>query len=751
MTDANLGYNVMAFDGRQTMVNELRELLAVIRRRSRLIIALVPLGLAAGYGASYLITPEYKAIAQLSLDPRRVAIAQPINAQTQRRDEPLIDSGRADTEVETIKSEGVIRSVVTSLDLQNVPEFGTPQRSLTTKIKTLLGQGPEEKPLGEEDRILLAAGAVGKKLTVERVDKSYAFDITFQSQNPELAAQIANAFAQTYIKKQQDADYDSTSQAVAWLKDKSDKLALQVAEADQAANTYQREAGIATSDGKLIDEQQLEKLSEQLADATAERVEAQARYEGSLQYSPDSIGELATTDSFQNTVISKLRTEYLTTENQATALATRYGKNHSAVLKLQADAKAIEDSIRRELLRYQESYKNNLDVAVAREKSIRQALEDQTNKTANTSEAQVKLKALEANATGLRAAYEGFTQRYTEAMQRQSFPVSEARVISEAIASSTPAKPRRLLFGAGGMVLGLFGGLAAALMLELAFRRIRTRTEAETATGVECFGYFPRVDKAITIGKDRKPSRGLPVDFVRTEPFSVATETLRTVKTTFDARTRGETCPVLAVTSSFPNEGKTSLCGNIAYLMSTKKKRLLLIDGDVRNPSLTNKFRATPDEVRPDELVTLESGLTVIRRADLPFDFLPMLFNGHPTAANPAGISSYGDRKMVASLEPDYFREVIEQAKPYYDNILVDLPPIIPLSDVRAVSDCVSSFVLVLAWGQSEIRVVNEALETVPMMTEKLIGSILNFADLSTLSRYGEYFATYYNSDYFTK
>lgn len=750
MTDAKLGYNVMSFDARPTMVNELREFVSVIRRRSRLLLALVPIGAVLGYSASYLITPVYTATAQLSLDPRRTAIAQPINAQTQRRDEPLIDSGRADTEVETIKSESVIRSVVTSMDLQNVAEFTAPSAGLVSKVKTLLGQQQEAKPLGEEDRILVATAAVSKKLTVERVDKSYAFSITFQSRDPQLAAQIANAFAQTYIKKQLDADYDATSQAVSWLKEKSESLSVDVANADRAASDYQKEARIATSDGKLIDEQQLEKLSEQLADATAQRVEAQARYEGSLQFSPNSVGELATTDSFQNSVISKLRTEYLGVENQAAALATRYGETHAAVIKLKADAKAIEDSIRRELLRYQESYKNDLDVAVAREKSIKQALNDQMDKTANTSSSQVKLKSLEANAAGLRAAYEGFTQRYTEAMQRQSFPVSEARVISEAIASTAPSKPKRIIFALGGLLAGLFGGLAAAYTLEVAYRKIRTRTEAETATGVECFGYFPKIDKAITLGRDRKASRGLPIDYVKQEPFSVATETLRTVRTTFETRTKGEACPVLAITSCFPNEGKTSLCGNLGFLLTSKKKRILLVDGDVRNPSLSNKLQMTESDIRPNERVTLEGGLTVIRRPDLAFDFLPMLESGHPTAGNYVGVSS-GGQKVVASLEPEYFRDMIEAAKPHYDCILIDLPPIIPLSDVRAVSEWVSAFVLVLAWGQSEMRVVNDALETVPAMTDKLIGSILNLADLKVLPRYGEYFATYYNSDYFNK
>ncbi|KQS80545.1 hypothetical protein ASG25_02880 [Rhizobium sp. Leaf384] len=751
MTDAKLGYNMMSFDSAPTIVNELREFMSILRRRGRLILLMAPLGLVVGYAASYLITPVYTATAQLSLDPRRIAIAQPVNAQTQRRDEPLIDSGRADTEVQTIRSESVIRSVVTSLDLQNEPEFTKASTGVVAKLKILAGLQETAPPLGEEDRILVASAAVAKKLTVERVDKSYAYSITFKSENPDLAARIANGFAETYIKKQLDADYDATGQAVAWLKEKSESLSVDLDNAERAASAYQKEARIATSDGKLVDEQQLEKLGEQLSDATAQRVEAQARYEGSLQFSPSSVGELATTDSFQNSVISKLRTEYVEIKNRAAALASRYGENHIAVQKLNSDAEAIENSIRAELLRYQTSYKNDFDVAQAREKSIRDALNAQMDKAADTSSTRVRLKSLEANAAGLRAAYEGFMQRYTESMQRQSFPVSEARVISEAMASTSPSNPKRSLFGLGGLALGLIGGIAGAYTLEVAFRRIRTRNEAETATGVECFGYFPKVDKLVAQGHDRQSKPGLPIDYVRTEPFSVATETLRTVRTTFEMKNKREACPVLALTSCFPNEGKTSLCGNLGFLFASKNKRILLVDGDVRNPSLSNKLQLTDADVRPEERVMLANGVSVVRRAGLGFDFLSMVETGRINMQKSDRSNNEKNRRVVASLEPDFFGELIETAKEHYDCILIDLPPIVPLSDVRAVSEWITSFVLVLSWGQSEMRAVNDALETAPAMADKLIGSILNFADLKVLPRYGEHFAAYYNSDYFNR
>ncbi len=170
MIETNVSYAV-PFPERPSLVNEVRVVLSIIQRHLRLILALIPLGLFAGYAGSYLMTPIYQAVAQISLDPRRVAIAQPVNAQTQRRDEPLIDSGRADTEAETLKSESVLRAVVIQLDLQNNPEFTDPPKGLVARVKSLFSSSEPEQD--EESRIPDTMTAVSKGLKVERVDKSY--------------------------------------------------------------------------------------------------------------------------------------------------------------------------------------------------------------------------------------------------------------------------------------------------------------------------------------------------------------------------------------------------------------------------------------------------------------------------------------------------------------------------------------------------------------------------------------------------
>jgi succinoglycan biosynthesis transport protein ExoP len=746
MIETNVSYAV-PFPERPSLVNEVRVVLSIIQRHLRLILALIPLGLFAGYAGSYLMTPIYQAVAQISLDPRRVAIAQPVNAQTQRRDEPMIDSGRADTEAETLKSESVLRAVVIQLDLQNNPEFTDPPKGLVARVKSLFSSSEPEQD--EESRIPDTMTAVSKGLKVERVDKSYSFTITYESRDPELAARVANAFADVYIKKQLDAEYEVTRQAVSWLKMRTDQLSQQMLTAERAASEYQGQAKIARSDGKLVDEQQLQNLSLQLADATSQRAQAKARYDQVTRFSLESGGELSVTDAFQNSVISKLRTQYLDVLNKAGALASRYGETHAAVIKLRADAKAMEDSIRRELLRYKETYKNEYEVAAAREESIRTNLDEQFRRATATGEAQVKLNAMEAQAKALRASYDAFMQRYNDALQRQSFPVSEARVIGAAVPPTAPAKPKRILFAAAGTLLGLIGGLGGAFVIELMYRRIHTRAEAEAASGVECLGYLPEIPKNGRLSKSGE--RRMPLDYVVRNPFTIAAETLRTVRTTIDSRNSPGGCPIVGVISCVPDEGKTTISSNLAFLLAQNDRRVLLIDGDMRNPSLSNAIAPTRNADTPDREATPSSALTLVRRPDLPFDFIPALTSSRPEFANfQEANGGTRDSALVTGLESEYFRRLIEVARSQYDYVVVDLPPVVPLSDVRAVSSSITNFLLVLAYGKSEPNIVGDALESIPGIYEKLVGSVINMAEMKALPRYGERVTTYYSSKYFS-
>jgi succinoglycan biosynthesis transport protein ExoP len=332
--------------------------------------------------------------------------------------------------------------------------------------------------------------------------------------------------------------------------------------------------------------------------------------------------------------------------------------------------------------------------------------------------------------------------------------VSEARAISTATPSATMYRPKRLIFAAAGAALGLIGSLGAGLAMELAQRRIRTRAEAEAASGVECLGYIPLLLSGKDVPRLRRGEhhgRVMPLNYVVSNPFTVAAETLRAVKISLDHRFIENGCPVLGIISCVPDEGKTSISGNLAYLFAQNKRRVLLIDGDFRNPSLSNALSLPDGVTLPHENIVISPEISIIRRSDLPFHFIPAVTSNRPGFKDFNRAAAVGDNLPAVGLESNYFQKLIEALRAHYDYIIVDLPPIVPLADVRAVSRSITSFALVMAWGQSQSNVVSDALETIPGVSDKLIGSVLNRTDVKSLSRYGEHVGTYYNSKYFSE
>ncbi len=733
--------------GRPTLQHEIYAIALILGRYRRVILMCGVIGLVLAFGYCLVAKPVYRAEAQLSLDPRRMAAAAPVDAQSKRREDPLIDTGRADSEAEILKSERVLRRAVVALNLQNNPDY-VDRMSVARRIKGWLGLN-DETPLTEEDRIALCMAIVGKALKIERVDKSYVINITTDAATPELSAQLANAIAAAYISSTMDAGVEVTKASTAWLKAQLAQLAKDASAAEAAAVSFRGSNNILTSDGKLVDEQTLSSLSDQLSQAIQNRADAAARLERVSHLDADS-PEILVSDVFKNDVITKLRTQYIENENKATSLAARYGENHEAVVKLRTDNQAIAAGIRSEIERYKESYRSDYEIAVGREKKLRDDLDAQFHKTVQVGGAQVRANDLDSKARALRTAYETAMQRFTDTVAKVTFPVSEALVISHAIPSPEPASPKRLLVSAGGLVGGLMLGFAWAFGTELTNRKVRTRRDAEEVAGVPCFGYIPqygtepahirqrRRDRlSSTLRNALKPTR-LPLDFVLQHPFSITAETLRVAKLSMDLATPQDTHHVVACVSPLPHAGKTTVAVNFAHLLSASGFPTLLIDCDLRNPGLS--LRLAPDVPRglPDALTGQLPFEAIVRRLhNSPVDIVPV------SPKNPATAPSsdlLGSTRMKA---------VLDHARQRYRYIVLDLPPVLSIVDVRAISRWVDSFIMVIDWQHTSRDAVADAIQSAPDVEQKLIGSVLNKAMIRSLKSYGEHVDAYYVGSYF--
>ncbi|ACL60714.1 AAA family ATPase [Methylobacterium nodulans] len=727
-----------------TLQNEIRAVLALLRRRLPLILGGALLGLSVFAVFAYTATPLYRASAEVSVDPRRLSVLE--TKDERRKQEPVFDPARVDSLLETVRSERIARAVVADLHLDEDPEFNGTRAGLLAQLRNLLASD-EAEPATQADREQAAVEAVAGALSVARIENTFVMEIRFLSETPEKAARIANGFAAAFLRDQVQANSDTTQQAAGWLKQRLSELAGAASRADAAVAAFKRQNNIATADGKSIDDQALASISTMLTDAAGATATAQAKLDRVVAVNRQGTPDLAVADALTNEVVIKLRQQYLETNQRATDLASRFGEDHPVVKRLRGEAANTLESIRSELRRIEEVYRSDLEIARQREAALRQSLAEQFRKTSDIGSHQVRLQELESTARTARQAYEDYSQRYIQAVQRESFPVSEARLITEATPPTKKFSPKRTLlmalgFGGGG-VLGLLFGFA----VDLADRSLRTRREAAEVIGCGCLGFIPAVREDTARagagdppagGQSASPKGGLAWDHVLRMPFSIGAETLRSVKVAADHARDGQGVRCIGVVSCLPGEGKTAVAANLARMIARNGRKVLLIDGDLRNPTLTRGLAADAQAGLAEAIdAGLDLAAVVRREPDLPLDVLPATAQAMRRDAYEI-LGSPGMRALLAA------------ARERYDYLVVDLPPLMPVTDVRALADALEAYVLVVEWGSTSREVVLDALRSAPVVWDRLLGTILNKARLRQLKRYGEATSTYYHERYLT-
>ncbi|WP_298277757.1 polysaccharide biosynthesis tyrosine autokinase [uncultured Bradyrhizobium sp.] len=706
-------------------------------------------GLCLFAGICYLMTatPSYTALATMIIDTRKF---QAIQQQSPVNDVP-VDSSAVESQVEILKSENVALAVIRDLKLADDPEFvGSRTGAAGAVLDFVSGLFAGRAPLSEFDRTRRAVRTFQKQLDVRRRGMTYVIEISFRSLDPERAAQIANAVADAYIVDQLDSKYQATRRASVWLQDRIQELRSQASNAERAVLDYKKANNIVTSSGKLLDEQQLGELNTQLVQVKSQVADAKAKLDRIEAVVKAGAPDATVADTLNNQVITKLRSQYLELANREADWSSRYGYNHLAAVNLRNQMREIQSSMMDELKRLAESYKSDYAIALQRQSEIERAVNDSVSQSQSTNQAQVTLRELQSSAQTYRSLYDNFLQRYMENVQQQSFPVSEARVITRASRPLSKSHPQTLVVLAISMLGGLIAGLGLGVLRDLYDRVFRTADMVEAILDTDCIAIVPRVPPgqikaAVAAGRPSLPGapraiqRGAePVLWAAIDaPFSRFSEAIRSIKVNADLNVT-KPSKILGLTSALPNEGKSTLAFVFAQLVSQSGARVLLVDCDLRNPSLSRKVAATAERGILDVLsnnATLHD--TVWHDPETGLAFLP--------GATRSRIAHSHD--VLAS---DQMKEFIDRARGHYDYVIVDFPPLTPVVDVRTTAHFVDSFIFVVEWGKTQVQVVERALRSARAVNENLLGVVLNKADIAAMSRYSGYGGKnyYYNSHY---
>jgi succinoglycan biosynthesis transport protein ExoP len=736
--------------------------IGLIRRQYLIILAVGPL--VMGLAAMYLLTtpPLYSAEAMIMIDIGKVKLfPQSILAGD------TVDSATVDSQIEILKSENLAFSVIKKLHLDQDAEFTKRHPGLVGNILgVLLRPFRSRKIQNDADAADRALAVFERRLKLKRVGLTYAIGIEFQSHNPAQAAEIANAVADGFIVQQLEVRYQKLRTATEWLQDRLTELRSQAAAAERAVVEYKAKNNIVDPGGHLINEQQLAELNTALVKARADTVETQARLDRLSQIlrtddlDPTGTDVATVADTLHNTIITGLRQQYLELSRREALFSSRYGKDHLAVVNLHNQMREIRKSIADELRQIAGAYQSDYNIAKARESSLQASLDALVAGSQTTNKAQIELRQLESAAQSYRALYDSFQQRYMDSVQQQSFPMAEASVITRAAPPAAPSSPKPMVIWAAATIGWLALGFGLGMLREVTERVFRTSGQVEAQLQAECLALIPKIkldvktavtSKTAAISKtavvgDKAGARSSSARIIAQNegffryvvdyPLSRFAEAVRAIKISADLGVAAQSNRVIGITSSLPNEGKSTLAMSLAQLSATCGARVILVDCDLRRPSLSRELTPNANLGLLDVITDMASLDDVIWRDPVTkLSFLPMVAKsrlGHTSEI----LGSAAMKRLFARL-----REV-------YDYVIVDLPPTVPLVDVRSTGHLIDSYVYVIEWGKTKIDIVMRGLKSARSVYDNLLGVVLSKADFKLLGRYESYYGSEYSRYY---
>ncbi|MDB5396948.1 MAG: hypothetical protein JWM91_4454 [Rhodospirillales bacterium] len=713
---------------------------AFIRRRLRLILGCSALGLALGVAYLMFATPQYTAIATLSIDPSR---ARPIGGQQDPTDWQS-ESAYIESQLVLIQSPATLRGVVRQLHLDQDPSFAPTAKGpigwLIASVKQLVpGLGPEIDALDPTARSqAMALAGLSRMLEVWRIGTTSVVEVRVHSPNRALSARLANAVTEAYMAQQLVAISDTTRRAGGWLESRIGELRAQAVSADRAVQEYKAKNNIvevATSSGTgLMNEQQLSELNVQVANARSRLAVSEARYDQARTSTVNGVTQGLVTDTQPNPVMAGLQQQYLDASRREADLAARMGATHGAVTLQHKVVLELQHSIQTELARQTEIYRADFNAAQANLQGIQSRLSEQVAAAAQTNIERSELRSLQSSAETYRQIYENFLRRFTQAMQDQSYPISDARVAAPALAPMDRSSPKTSITLAIGLTFGLVMGVMIAVAREALDDAVRTVAQLCRATGLKCLGTVPQeVAMACRLtGRWRRKSLAsarhgtmlVPTAFRQASinPDSyIAAAVHRVRASAAHESSSGRDVQVIGCVSVLADEGSSTFAANLAFALAADGQRIALVDCNTKTPWLTEML-APGHRLGVRDLAVGGATLAdvALEDADTGLHFIGQTIDDSPRMQPP----------------PERLRDMLAGLRDRHDFVVLDLPPMQAGGGGALLSEMADGLVLVARWGSTPQPLLAEALSRTAAADVLFLGTVLSHADPKTMQHY---------------
>ena len=706
--------------------------------KKRLLISVTVFISVLGYLYVSQLVPRYTATSQLlvGINSAKVVDIQEVMTGSLNGDSAVIG------EMEVIKSRELARKIISHLHLDQSEQFNPKPKEpgffAQFSVKNLLpdtwkeamglvkidNTTDEEK---EESKLTNLTDRFLLKLTVSQVKKSQVINLTYESEDPKLAAKIINDVAEQYIVGQMQAKFDATKKATDWLNDQLGELKQKVESSERSVENYRKTHALQeVSKGMGVTQQQLSEINSQLIISRAQRAEAEAKYQQveSITRSGRDIDSVS--DVLNSALISSLRGQESEVQRKYSEMLVEYGARHPRMIQMQAELEDIKNKISLEVKKIASGLRHNLDVAIAREGSLSGSLRQMESKTSGNSQAEVELHALEREATANKVLFETFLGRFKETASTQGIEQADARVISFAETPQGASFPKKSLMLTVSVIGGLFFGVFLVFVLEMLNPGVRNPEQIEALFNMATLSIVPSL-------KDLKIEIH---EYLLAKPQSALAEALNTLRISLSLLNPDAEVKSILISSAVPSEGKSTLSALLARHTATSGKKVVLVDTDLRRPTIGKTFGLEKNTLGLTDLLldhTLQLKDVLVND---PATGLKILTRGHSAFINP--IDLFSSHRMKA---------LVDELREQFDLVILDSAPLMAVPDSRILAGLVDKTLFVIKWDSTPKKVITSALHLLKSDGHNnLAGIVLQKVDLEQYGRYGYGGSGYYYS-----
>jgi succinoglycan biosynthesis transport protein ExoP len=700
-----------AVSGTESADSSLAEAVATLRKRLWIIILAAVLGISYGWYKAHTQPKVFVAASTIQVH-NGSANAYKLTAMSDYSDD---SQTKMNTELIILKSDTLMHQVAMDMDLENNPDFWGAE-----------GQMPHrdlDDPPVREQVIRMLQGS----LQVSLVPRTELISISYASLSPKLSADIVNNVIQAYINRSFTTPAQRTRIVGDWLSNSLADLKAKVEKSQEEMMQVERKLGVLGYDtGRNQLQASLEDLLSAEGSAKIARITAESRYRMIQGMDPNTLeGTIETTPGTVPGELSSLRAQLATLKATYSQLSTTLDENHPKLRAIRDQMAEISKEIDTEQNRMKVQARENFHAAAGTEAATQKELDARKREAYEQGDDLVRYTLLKREYEQDRTLYDGLQQRLQTASIEAGLDALEVDQIDKALPPISPTLRPALSIITSTTLFFVLGAVVIAFVVEGLDTRLHNIQEIEQLIGLPSLAVVPRSKRASAEQTAGMSTAQRNIN-VLSQPKSQFTEAFRSLQTSLLLASAGKPPQYILFTSATPSEGKTTTASNLACILAQGDSRVLLVDADLRRPSLHHRFGLTGKL----GLTTVLAGTSPVEEALQRLPELPNL------DILPSGPVPPFPTEMLSS---EAMRALLERFGSIYKYIIIDSPPILSVTDAVILSRVVDAVVLVVRHGKSNKNIMRRTRDLLIRSGAPIAGLVLNAVDLNSPEYYGYY------------